>query len=124
MSKSETHVGWRRAALFALILVIGLAGGASAAPGWAVCDVAWAGCGGNGVYIVLVNPTFSNTLGAIFPANSIMVSTPADTTMANRYLVTALSAVSSRRKVLVYVEPKSFSVIGGMYVVAAYASDL
>ena len=114
----------KRLLVCALVLMLlgGFAATASAAPGWYVCSAAWAGCGGNGVYIILHSPHFSITLGASFPVNSIMASGPADTSISNRYLVTALSAISSRRKVFVYVDPLSISVIGGMYVLADDAS--
>jgi len=103
------------------MLLGGVATGANAAPNWHLCDVAWAGCGGEEVIIILINDGFVNTLGSTFPEHSIMVVAPQS--VANRYLVTALSAISSRRKVLVYVDAKSFSTIGGMYVVAAYQSS-
>ena len=95
---------------------------ASAKPDWYLCDVAWAGCGGESVIIILINPGFVNTLGSTFPEHSIMAVAPKN--VANRYLVTALSAISSRRKVLVYMDAKSFSTIGGLYVIAAYDSTI
>ncbi len=104
------------------LLLLGGVNTASAAPGWHLCDVAWAGCGGDNVIIILINPGFVNTLGSTFPEHSIMAIAPAET--ANRYLVTALSAISSRRKILVYMEATSFSTIGGLYVIAAYESSL
>ena len=89
---------------------------ADADPAWYACSVAWAGAGGGGVYIVLVNPAFPTTLGPTFPSHSIMVSGGAGTVQANRILATALSAFTSGSQVMVYTEPASFTAIGGLYI--------
>ena len=104
--------------MIGVLIMFGLLVSAISVPTWYECDVAWAGCGGGKVIIVVVNPAFPTTLGTFFPTNSIMILGGEDVTQANRILVTALSALSSGKKVMVYTEPLSYSEIGGFYSLA------
>ena len=98
-------------------LIIMATATALAEPNWYVCDVAWAGAGGGGVYIVLVNPLFPTLLGPEFPAHSIMVSGSNHGITATRYLTIALISMNAGMHVAVYTEPLSFSVVGGLYAI-------
>ena len=103
--------------LMATLILILAATTALADPTWYECSVKWAGAGGGGVYIVLVNPLFPTLLGPEFPAHSIMVSGGNNGITATRYLAIALIAMNAGLNVAVYTEPLSFSEVGGMYMV-------
>jgi len=105
----------RRALAVAGLLLAG-AGIAGAAPGWYSCTVtatgaaAWGGTGGV-VYLRLTDA------GGAFTNKWVM--TDADAKISDRMLATALTAMSSGKQVVVYVDAaQSFPVLQTCYVVS------
>jgi hypothetical protein len=103
--------------MFAVVLSMLILGSLStstvyAAKAWYTCTVVLVGGDGANVSVNLTDD------GGAFSGKSFFFLT-ADATCANRYLATALTALSAGKKIMVYVDPLDgvYPSISGMYII-------
>lgn len=102
--------------ILTVVLLMTLAGGAIAAPGWYSCTVTAVGPAlwGTGSGVVYIRITDTN--GAF---TNLWMMASSDATACDRTMATALTAMSSGKKVVVYADASiQFSVLQCMYLVA------
>lgn len=100
-------------AVVLLVLILGSLSTSTvyAAKAWYTCTIVLVGGDGTSVELNLTDA------GGAFSGKSF--DTPADVTSANRFLATALTALSAGKKIMVYVDPLdgTYPSISGMYII-------